>query len=250
MASAYGTLANAGVHHAPIVITKVENSTGEVIFKAKTKGKRVLPKEIAVAATNVLRRVVTGGTARRAQIGRPVAGKTGTSQDYRDVWFVGYTPQLVTSVWVGHPQERTIYVNGSRAFGGTVAAPIWAAYMKKAMKGEKVMNFATAKSPKYTPSKFHIPISRPPKVTGLLLADAKGKLKGYGYRVEYEYSSKPKGTIISQTVKGTTLVLVVSKGPKAVAPPVDPPPVDPPPVDPPPVDPPPVDPPPTSTPTP
>jgi membrane carboxypeptidase/penicillin-binding protein len=190
----------------------------------------------------VLRGVITGGTARRAQIGRPAAGKTGTSQNYRDVWFVGYTPQLVTAVWVGHPTERTIYVRGARAFGGTVAAPIWAAFMKKAMKGKKVMQFPTAKRPHYTPSKFHIPISRPPKITGLKLASAEAKLKGYKYSVSYAYSSKPKGTVISQKVKGTSLVIVVSKGPKPVVVDPNPPPVDPP-IDPPP-------PPTTSTPTP
>ncbi len=248
MASAYSTLANNGVHHEPVVITDVEDSRGEIIFKAKKRGKRAISKEVAVAATNVLRGVVSGGTARRAQIGRPAAGKTGTSQDYRDVWFVGYTPQLVTAVWVGHPQERAIFVRGSHAFGGTVAAPIWATYMKKALKGKKVMSFATAKSPTYTPSKFHIPVSRPPKVTGLLLAAAKGKLRGYGYSVEYVYSNKPKGTILSQKVKGTKILLVASKGPKPVVAPVAPPVV--PPVEPPPVDPPPVTPPATSTPTP
>ncbi|PKQ15326.1 MAG: penicillin-binding protein [Actinobacteria bacterium HGW-Actinobacteria-7] len=245
MASAYGTLATGGIHHDPVVITKVEDSSGEVIYKAKTKGKRVVRKSVAVAATNVLKGVITGGTARRAQIGRPAAGKTGTSQNYRDAWFVGYTPQLVTAIWVGHATERTIFVHGSHAFGGTVAAPIWATFMKKALKGQKIMQFPTASSPHYTPSKFHIPMSRPPSTTGMTLAAAKAKLKGYKFTIDYAYSNKPKGTVISQTVKGSTLVLVVSKGPKPSAP--KPPPVDPGPVDPPPVDPPPDT---TSTPTP
>jgi len=213
MASAYGTLATGGIHHEPVVITKVVNSQGETVFKAKKRGKRAIPKDISVAATNVLKGVITNGTATRAQIGRPAAGKTGTSQDYRDVWFVGYTPQLVTAVWVGYPQERTIVVNGARAFGGTVAAPIWALYMRKALKGEPVMKFPSADTPQYTPSKFHIPVSKPPKLVGLTLAQAMKKLGGFTVSVEYAYSSKPKGTVIGQKVKGTKLVLVISKGP-------------------------------------
>jgi len=218
MASAYGTLATGGVYHKPVVITSVKNSQGETIYKVKKRGKRAISKSVAVAANNILRGVITSGTARRAQIGRPAAGKTGTSQDYRDVWFVGYTPQLVTAVWVGYPKERTIFVNGAHAFGGTVAAPIWASFMRKALKGEPVLKFPTAKAPRYTPSKFHIPVSRPPKLVGLSLDKAIARLGGYSYTIEYAYSSKPKGTVLSQKVKGTKLTLIVSKGPAPVAP--------------------------------
>lgn len=213
MASAYGTLATGGVHYQPVVIKRVLNKQGETVFAARKRAKRAIPKEIAVAATDVLEGVITKGTARRAAIGRPAAGKTGTSQDYRDVWFVGYTPQMVTSVWVGYPKERAIYVNGVHAFGGTVAAPIWADYMKRALKGKKVLQFPTAKSPEYAPSKFKIARSKPPKLSGMDLSDAMGKLNGYQVSIEYAYSSKSKGTVLSQKVKGDKLVLVVSKGP-------------------------------------
>jgi len=218
MASAYGTLATGGVHHPPVVITEVVDHQGKTIFKAKKKGKRIISKQVSWAATRILKGVISGGTATRARIGRPAAGKTGTSQENRDVWFVGYTPQLVTSVWVGYPKERTIYVNGSRAFGGTVAAPIWASFMKKALKGEPAKDFAHAGAPKYSPSKFHIPVSKPPKISGLTLEEAIKKLDGFSYTVDYAYSSKPKGTVIGQKVKGTKLTIIVSKGPKPVAP--------------------------------
>lgn len=228
MASAYGTLAAGGVHHDPVVITEVVDHRGETIYKAKKKGKRAISKEVAWASTRVLKGVISGGTATRARIGRPAAGKTGTSQDHRDVWFVGYTPQLATAVWVGYPKERTIYVNGSRAFGGTVAAPIWAAYMSKAHKGLPVKDFKHASAPKYSPGKFHIPMSKPPKLTGLTLEKAIKKLGGYDYTVEEKYSDKPEGTVIGQKVKGMKVVIVVSKGPKPVKPkpvePVEPPP--------------------------
>lgn len=214
MASAYGTLATGGTYHEPVVITKVVDQQGKTIFKSKKKGKRAVSKGVASEANKILKGVISGGTARRAAIGRPAAGKTGTSQDHRDVWFVGYTPQLVTSVWVGYPKERTIYVGGARAFGGTVAAPIWASFMSKALDGEPKKDFPRAAAPRYTPSKFKIPVSKPPKVTGLDLEDAKDKLDGFKVSVEKAYSDKPEGTVLSVKHKGTKVTLTVSKGKK------------------------------------
>jgi penicillin-binding protein 1A len=228
MASAYGTLATGGVHHEPVVITKVTDADGTVLFEAKKKGKRALDKEVAAATTEVLEGVITGGTATRARIGRPAAGKTGTSQNHRDVWFVGYTPQLVTAVWVGHRTEQPVYVRGSRAFGGTVCAPIWAAFMKKALDGEPVLRFPKAGPPKYNPSKFKIPVSKPPSVVGMSLDDARNKLYGQDLIIQHVYSNKKPGTVVGQSVKDDTIVLRVSKGPKPVTPkPVTPPPTDP-----------------------
>lgn len=157
MASAYGTLANNGVRHDPIFITKVIDRHEQVLLETKPKGKRVVSREISGETTRILQGVITNGTARRAAIGRPAAGKTGTSQDHRDVWFVGYTPQLVTAVWVGHRKEKTIYVNGRRAFGGTVCAPIWADFMSKALKGQKELAFPKYSKPKYASKKFKVP---------------------------------------------------------------------------------------------
>lgn len=214
MASAYGTLATGGVLHKPVVIAKVKDSNGEVIFTASKRGKRVLKKEVARASTDVLRRVITGGTARRAQIGRPAAGKTGTSQNYRDVWFVGYTPQLVTAVWVGHLQERPVRVNGRNAFGGTVCAPIWAEFMRGALAGQPALEFPRAGQPKYSPAKFHIPVTKPPSVVGLALANAKSRLGGQSYSISYVWSDKKAGTVVAQGAKGGKLVLYVSKGRK------------------------------------
>jgi penicillin-binding protein 1A len=157
MASAYGTLATGGRHYEPVFITKVVDRNKKVLREAEPKGKQVVKASVAYAANKILKGVITSGTARRAFIGRPAAGKTGTSQDHRDVWFVGYTPQLVTAVWVGHRKEQPIYVNGSRAFGGTVCAPIWADFMRNALAGKKVMDFKPAPSPRYNPAKFKIP---------------------------------------------------------------------------------------------
>lgn len=154
MASAYGTLATNGTHVEPVFITKIVDRFGETIYENQPKKTQALDPKIAYATTQILKGVITGGTARRAAIGRPAAGKTGTSQNYRDVWFVGYTPQLVTAVWAGHRTEKTVVVNGARAFGGTVCAPIWAAYMKPAMADMPVKDFARQPAPKYTSKKF------------------------------------------------------------------------------------------------
>ena len=159
MASAYGTLATGGVHYDPITITKVVDRNGKTIFQAKPHGTQVIKASVARAATDVLRGVISQGTATSADIGRPEAGKTGTSQNNRDAWFVGYTPQLVTSVWVGYVMEKTIIIDGSKAFGGTAAAPIWAEFMDKALAKFPARDFAKAPDPSYDESKFDIPVS-------------------------------------------------------------------------------------------
>jgi hypothetical protein len=122
---------------------------------------------------------------------------------------------------VGHRQERTIYWGGGRAFGGTVAAPIWAAFMKAALAGQPQLNFAKAASPRYTPSKFKvIGGTRGPDIKGMLLDAAVAKLEsgGYDYTIQYVTSNLPKGTVVGVKVTGTKLTVQVSKGP--VAPPI------------------------------
>jgi len=150
MASAYGTIAANGVHHDPEAIAKIVNADGKVIYRAKKAGKRVLTERIAAAATRILQGVIQDGTATRANIQRPAAGKTGTSQTYRDAWFVGYTPQLVTAVWVGYKVERPMFsVHGMRGFGGLLAAPIWHDYMSAVLAGQPVMAFKGQPTPAY-----------------------------------------------------------------------------------------------------
>ena len=223
MASAYGTLATGGTHYPTVTITKVVDRNNKTIFQTKPRGTRVLKPEIAHATTDILKGVITQGTATRANIGRPAAGKTGTSQDNRDAWFVGYTPQLVTAVWVGYSTERTIYIGGSRAFGGTVAAPIWALFMKSALSGQPRLDFPQAGQPRYNTSKFHLLVSRAPRVTGRSLTAAGARLGGRNYTVEYVWSPKPKGTVLGQSTRNGRIVLQVSKG-KAPTPPTKKPP--------------------------
>ncbi len=138
MADAYATLASGGVHTAPTAITKVAFPNGTVVNLGDPPHQRVFPYGQAYAATQVLKTVIQSGTGTAAGYGCPAAGKTGTTSDYTDAWFVGYTPQLSTSVWVGYPNstESMDDVNGlGPGFGGTLAAPIWRDFMEQARDG-------------------------------------------------------------------------------------------------------------------
>jgi penicillin-binding protein 1A len=138
MADAYATLANGGTHIAPTIVTKVVFPDGSTVNLGDPPHKRVFTEGEAYAATQVLKTVITSGTGTAAQYGCPAAGKTGTTSNYTDAWFVGYTPQLSTAVWVGYPNRTTSMtdVNGlGPGFGGTLAAPIWHDYMETADNG-------------------------------------------------------------------------------------------------------------------
>lgn len=138
MSDAYATLANGGRHIPPTIINKVVFPDGKVVSLGNPTATRVFSDGEAYAGTNVLKTVVTSGTGTAADYGCPAAGKTGTTSSYTDAWFVGYTPQFSTAVWVGYPHSTTsMYdVNGlGPGFGGTLAAPIWRDYMENASDG-------------------------------------------------------------------------------------------------------------------
>ena len=158
MASAYGTLAANGTHRPPVAITKITTADGEVIYKDETKPEEVLEPAVAYLATSALEQVIQRGTAAAyGNIGRPAAGKTGTAQEYRDAWFVGYTPDLVAAVWVGYPEgsiemkpscagstepcrvTRTLSSGG--VTGGSFPTQIWAAFMLRALSGSPATAF-------------------------------------------------------------------------------------------------------------
>jgi penicillin-binding protein 1A len=124
MASAYGTLANNGTHAVARSIAKVTDANGTVIDDGKPELHPVLDPKVSAKVTAILEGVVSSGTGTGAKIGRPQAGKTGTAEDYADAWFVGYTPDLVTAVWVGYPQGR---ISMSGMTGGSLPASIWSA---------------------------------------------------------------------------------------------------------------------------
>ena len=126
MARAYATLAAGGIRHKPTAIRKVVFPDGKSEQLAKSKGKRVLTDGQAYEVTKILEMNVQGGTGTAANYGCPAAGKTGTTDEGKDAWFVGYTPHLSTAVWVGYP-DAGIAMPGAQ--GGTYAAPVWHAFM-------------------------------------------------------------------------------------------------------------------------
>jgi penicillin-binding protein 1A len=133
MANAYATIANGGVHHDATAVSRVEFPDGKVDNFEKDPGKRVLTDGQAYEVTRILEGVITQGTgAGYTYMGcSDAAGKTGTSEELSDAWFVGYTPLFSTAVWVGHPTSREY-----TGFGGPTAGPIWASYMSAAVEGE------------------------------------------------------------------------------------------------------------------
>lgn len=237
MAAAYGTLANNGLAFPPIAITKVEASDGEVVYEAKPKSTKAIEPEIAYAATTVLEGVISRGTASRARIGRPAAGKTGTSQNNRDAWFAGYTPQLSTAVWVGYYETELPMnnVRGRRGFGGTLAAPIWADFMRAAHEGLAVMNFESQPRPKYIWKPEWDSRISVPSLEGMSRAQIAEAMEEAGLRAVFSEAfntTVPVGQIISQRPEGgarvrdnTVVNIVISRGPapQTPVPPVIPP---------------------------
>ncbi|MEY3296988.1 MAG: hypothetical protein RLZZ597_248 [Cyanobacteriota bacterium] len=138
MAGAYATFANYGWHSDPTFIVQVTDSSGTMLLDNTPNPQLVLDPWAAAALTDVLQGVIVRGTARNAAIGRPAAGKTGTTDSQRDVWFVGYVPQLATAVWVGNDNYAPLR---SGATGGTYAAPVWRDFMRQALADVPVENF-------------------------------------------------------------------------------------------------------------
>lgn len=145
MASAFATLPRGGTRIRPYYFSRILGPGGEVLFEQKTEGEQTVDRCVALTTVDVMRGVVTGGTGRRASIGRqPVAGKTGTGEKYRDAWFVGFSPHLSTAVWVGSPEgEISMHnVNGHGSVaGGTIPAGVFSAYMSPAHENLPVEDF-------------------------------------------------------------------------------------------------------------
>lgn len=144
MASAYGTLATNGVHIPPVAIRKVTDTTGRVLYEAEPPAHQAINPAVSWIVTQILRKVILEGTGVAANIGRPAAGKTGTAQQWRDAWFVGYIPQLTAGVWVGFPQGQIAMVPPAtriRVTGGSFPAAIWKAFMLAATRGMPVRGF-------------------------------------------------------------------------------------------------------------
>ncbi len=248
MAVAYGSIATGGERLSgsvvfdpdhpvtPISIMRVETAEGVAVDENQLVHTPVLDPLAAYQTTQALKDVIARGTGRKADISRPAAGKTGTTQSYRDAWFVGYTPDVVTSVWVGYPDEQKPMtdVHGISVTGGSFPAQIWAAYMNEALEGIEPRDFlepagsewvtvsidpesgllATEWCPETISERFlkgtapteacplHSPQEMPvPDVTGLTLAAARAALEEARFvaeAVEINDASFPDGLVISQ----------------------------------------------------
>jgi membrane peptidoglycan carboxypeptidase len=143
LAAAYATLADGGVHCRPLAISRITDLAGRVLLDGRPSCQRVLDPGVAATATGILRGVVgPGGTGFRAAIGRPLAGKTGTTSGFADAWFTGFTPQLATSVWVGDPVRQvpmTRLFEGGPVYGGTFPALVFRQYMTGALAGRPLL---------------------------------------------------------------------------------------------------------------
>jgi 1A family penicillin-binding protein len=159
LTAAYGSFADGGIVRTPILIRRVEDSDGIVLYGEEDKSHRAVSEATAFLMASMLSDVINAGTGFRARqngFALPAAGKTGTTNDYHDAWFVGFTPHLVAGVWVGFDQPQTIASGG---YAGELAVPIWAAFMKRATRGDK-------------PDWFE----RPANVVGLNVCRITGKL--------------------------------------------------------------------------
>ena len=175
LASVYATLAASGEVHDPYEIEQVTDAKGHVLFTAEQTGARGVDASIADTVTDVLRGVITNGTGRSARIGRPAAGKTGTTQGYTDAWFAGYTPDLAAVVWNGFPEggRKLVNIRGLRGVtGGSFPARMWKLFMERALRTVPPKPFAAppvatssaTPAPTPTPQRSHSPSGTPKPV--------------------------------------------------------------------------------------
>jgi membrane peptidoglycan carboxypeptidase len=153
MADAYATLASGGVHRDACAITKIEDRNGNSVYEHEDSPTQAVDGSVAAAVTDVLEGVVTSGTAAsstvKATVDQPIAGKTGTTENTRDLWFCGYTPQLSVAVWCGYREEAEIRINGSAGHPYQCAVPIFMRFINSALDGVAREEFPTADAPTY-----------------------------------------------------------------------------------------------------
>jgi len=138
IASAYATIANLGLKVDPLSVIQIEDYSGKIVKDNIPQKKKVFKEETCYVLINMMEEVIKRGTGWNAKIGRPVAGKTGTTDDFVDAWFIGFTPDLVTAVYIGNDDRKPL---GNKMTGGVVAAPIWAKFMKNALKNNEKKDF-------------------------------------------------------------------------------------------------------------
>jgi penicillin-binding protein 1A len=217
MASAYSTFANRGIRVSPVLVTRITRADGTVLFNHEHRQTKVLEAGVVDTLTSILEQVIERGTGTRAKLDRPAAGKTGTADDNKDAWFVGYTPELATAVWVGFPQ---VGADGKlvamrppttpiAVTGGSYPAEIWQHFMSAALAGRPPTAFPEATTTTTVPTYVAPPAHAPaapllpvPDVRGLLADEATALLRAAGFRVSTGPAAKgsgPPGTVVVQS---------------------------------------------------
>jgi len=229
LASAYATVASGGTYCVPTPVLTITTSDHKTVALPKNQCKRVLDRDVANGVNKILKTVLTNGTASGIgglDGGRPVAGKTGTSDGSNETWFVGYTPQLSTAVWVGTPNDpgnkrvlRNLRLGdqfyGGQVFGSTIAAPIWKQIMDRASAGMPFRDFAEPGERVQVGDVVSIP-----SIYGMSVGEARATLSGAGFRPVVGVavsSSTPRGLAVgtqprSRALRGSTVVIFTSTG--------------------------------------
>jgi penicillin-binding protein 1A len=227
MASAFSNFATNGVWAPHYLIERIETSDGEVIYQHQVEHRQTVDPAVIAAARKPLTLVPTSsGTARRANIGRPQGGKTGTHQNYMEAWYVGFVPQYSTAIWVGYPDFqyplRNVVINGqsySRVFGGSVPGPIWAEFMNIVLADEPALDWPP--DPAGTSQYLSTPSTEVPLVEGMILEEASDEIFDSHLRPEIVEvdSLEPEGTVLTQTPEagssvsqGSAVTIEVSTG--------------------------------------
>lgn len=226
MATVAATLANDGVRCTPVAILSITKPDGTSVDVPPHDCRQTVDADVAKGVTYALTQVMAIGSGSHVRLkDRPAAGKTGTSQKNTHTWFLGYTPQLATVVWMGHPDhdvpQQHLTINGKPyrfVYGSTIAAPTWKRFMDRALAGQPVLKFPT--SPPSSLGWFDLTI---PDVRGMPLQDAENAINDAGYRWEvdpvqiYDELNAP-GTVVFQSAlpeeelgPGATIVLAVAR---------------------------------------
>jgi membrane peptidoglycan carboxypeptidase len=213
MANAYSNFATYGQHADDYIVSRIVDSAGETIYEHQPEITQVADPAVFAAANRALKVVPVSGTAPRANIGIPQGGKTGTHQSYLDAWYVGYTPEYSTAVWVGYEAQQVpltnVTINGQgydRVFGGSVPAPIWAEFMSFVHAGLPVTDFPP--EPGNIQTFLVPPPTTVPNVIGEDESGAKAELREarLNASVEPVPSLEPAGTVVNQSPGGGATV--------------------------------------------
>ena len=206
MAAAYAAMANDGIYNTPYYIEKIEDADGNIVYEHRPSGRRAISEQSARMITETLESNVRSGTGKAARLsgGHAAGGKTGTTQNYEDAWFVGFTDYLTTAVWMGHPDEKVPMRNirgWGNMFGGKVPATIFGTYNNEYHKNLEAVSFADPEpygGGRYLKVKGEIDFCSRADWNGAsrvtILVDTNGDGKGDCFQLETTTTTEPPTT--------------------------------------------------------